>query len=568
MSASTFVHDGRIYTVGGSVEGRVRSADVTMYDPQSQTWIARSLLPDGRKTPVAGFIGDTLQVATGNGPSLMSATNWSGIFDGSWETRPTLGVWSPMAAAMGEVAGGMIGDRLYLAGEGSGGSFMYMDMSLPRWIDFGIAQRPFDGDHHAAEVVGGKLYLFGGIGGGSPGKVQVYDPLANTWTVKADMPFAAGSAASAVIGGKVYVAGGIVGSETTNQAAVYDPVANTWQSIAPMPQGRNHAASATDGGKLYVFGGRDGGNTLSNGFDTVQIYDPATNAWRSSAAAGSPLAPLPQARGGMGKAAFSDGEFYVIGGETNTGPGATPSRVYARVDIYDPACNTWRRGEDMPTARHGIFPVERAGRIYVAGGGDRAGGGSDTDELEVYDPPAKPSCTPVDLGPDSEPDPGTGDPGTGDPGTSDPGTSDPGTPAAGGGTPATPPAQGGNPAPRPSKLASRLRARFAAGRASTRIRTLDALSLRAGTRLEVRCRGRGCPKGTARYRVSRTRAKLALRSKKLRAAKLRPGAVLEVRITRAGSVGLVIAHRVRARKAPVRTTRCLPPGAAKPVRCS
>jgi hypothetical protein len=68
--------------------------------------------------------------------------------------------------------------------------------------------------------------------------------------------------------------------------------------------------------------------------------------------------------------------------------------------------------------------------------------------------------------------------------------------------------------------------------------------------------------------VSRTRAKLALRSQKLRAAKLRPGAVLEVRITRAGSVGLVIAHRVRARKAPVRTTRCLPPGAAKPVRCS
>ena len=150
--------------------------------------------------------------------------------------------------------------------------------------------------------------------------MQIYDPATNTWP-GADMPFAAGSSASAVIGGKVYVAGGIVGGDRPpTQAARYDPATNTWTIAGADAAGRNHAAAATDGSKLYVFGGRGpgsgDGNTVANGFDTVQVYDPATNTWASSLDAGSTLAPLPQARGGMGKAVYFGGEFYVIGGET------------------------------------------------------------------------------------------------------------------------------------------------------------------------------------------------------------------------------------------------------------
>ena len=175
------------------------------------------------------------------------------------------------------------------------------------------------------------------------------------------------------------------------------------------------------------------------------------------------------------------------------------------------------------------------------------------------------------LDPDPDPDPAPGtDPGTGDPGTGDPGggTTTPGggTTAPGGGT-TTPPASGGGTPPLPN-VAGGLLARFRAGPAATRVLTLDARTLAKGTLIEVRCTGRGCPKGIARYRVTRSRSTLSLRSAKLRAAKLRPGAVLEIRIMRAGHVGLAISHRIRARKAPVRTTRCLPPGAGKPVRCA
>ena len=149
-----------------------------------------------------------------------------------------------------------------------------------------------------------------------------------------------------------------------------------------MPRGLNHTASATDGTKLYVFGGRTGGNVVGNGENTVQVYHPATNTWTSTST-GASLVPLPQARGGMGKAVFLNGEFYVIGGETLNGAGATPAGVYNRVDIYNPTTNTWRLGTPMPTARHGIFPLGIGGRIYVAGGGTQAGH-SGSAILETY----------------------------------------------------------------------------------------------------------------------------------------------------------------------------------------
>ena len=84
----------------------------------------------------------------------------------------------------------------------------------------------------------------------------------------------------------------------------------------------------------------------------------------------------------MGKAAYVNGEFYMFGGETKNGDGAVSGGVYARVDVFDPVMRRWRAGPEMPVARHGIFPLAVAGRIYIAGGGTRAGA-SQSDVLDV-----------------------------------------------------------------------------------------------------------------------------------------------------------------------------------------
>jgi N-acetylneuraminic acid mutarotase len=128
---------------------------------------------------------------------------------------------------------------------------------------------------------------------------------------------------------------------------------------------------------MFVFGGRGKGsgdrNVVANGFDDVQVYDPATDRWASSREPAAGIAPVPQRRGGMGKAVFLDGRFYILGGETLDGAGATAGGVYGRVDVYERRRNVWSRGRDMPVPRHGIFPLTVAGRIFVAGGGTSAG---------------------------------------------------------------------------------------------------------------------------------------------------------------------------------------------------
>lgn len=405
ITESTLVVNDRIVVIGGSVDNAPgagdygdASSDVLIYDPVTNVWIRGPSIPHYRKTPVADVIGNTIYISTGGGYGPTSTT-WVGTLPPTWETGATMNV------SLGEVASGIIGNKMYVVGEASNSTTSY-DFSTNTWTAMNLTKRPFQGNHHAAEVVDGQWYLFGGLGAGG-GKVQVYNPLSNTWTLRTDMPFAAGSSSSALINGKVYVAGGIVytgsSGSTTNRVAMYDPATDTWTEKAAMPQGRNHAASATDGSKLYVFGGRGAGsgddNTVANGFATVQVYDPATDTWQSSDDVGSGIAPLPQARGGMGKAVYYNGEFYVLGGETLNGAGATANKVYDRVDIYNPTTNTWRLGTSMPTARHGIFPVVIGQRIYVAGGGIKSGYSNST-ILEIYNPagevkPPVPTITPT-----------------------------------------------------------------------------------------------------------------------------------------------------------------------------
>ena len=277
----------------------------------------------------------------------------------------------PVPAALGEVAAAEIDGVLLLVGSGSAATFRY-DLLTKTWLSNGAA-RTFVGDHHSAEVVDGKLYLIGGLEGGSEGQVQIYDPVADAWSVGTPMSWPAGSVSTCVLDGKIHAAGGIVGMNTVANHAVYDPLTDAWTALTPMPVGRNHTAAASDGERFFVFGGRDGGNFVSDGFDDVQIYDPLSDSWSWSGDGVSGLTPLPQFRGGMGKAVLYQGEFYVFGGETQSGPGAVAGNVYDRVDVYDPATNSWRLEAAMPVARHGIAPVLFQSRIFLAGGGTTAG---------------------------------------------------------------------------------------------------------------------------------------------------------------------------------------------------
>ena len=72
-----------------------------------------------------------------------------------------------------------------------------------------------------------------------------------------------------------------------------------------------------------------------------------------------------KARGGIA-AATAGGRIAVFGGEEGAG-------TIRPVELYDPATNRWRSLPGMRTPRHGLGGVSRGNRVYAIEGGDEPG---------------------------------------------------------------------------------------------------------------------------------------------------------------------------------------------------
>jgi hypothetical protein len=90
--------------------------------------------------------------------------------------------------------------------------------------------------------------------------------------------------------------------------------------------------------------------------------------------------------------------------------------------------------------------------------------------------------------------------------------------------------------------------------------------VRKGDRLRLTCKGAGCDFKRKTVRVKKPKAKLSL-MQHVRGLELRKGAVVQLRVSRAGTIGRVRTWRVRAPKIPKITDRCVRPGAKKLIRC-
>jgi glucose/arabinose dehydrogenase len=169
-------HGNTRVTIGGT------EADVT-----EVSWGRIHGLIPARSNPSAALL-DVVVTVRNEPTTLPAAFRYllgPGNEPGRWQALASLG------APLGEVAAAVIGGTMYLVGEGSWATLAY-DVQNRQWLS-NKAARPLVGHHHAAEVVGGKLYLVGGLAGGSEGQVQIYDPATNTWSLGAPMPWSAGS---------------------------------------------------------------------------------------------------------------------------------------------------------------------------------------------------------------------------------------------------------------------------------------------------------------------------------------------------------------------------------------
>jgi N-acetylneuraminic acid mutarotase len=285
-----------------------------------------------------------------------------------------------MPEARQELAAAELDGRIYAVGGlvGRANATDVYDPATNRWTT--VADLPAGTDHAWAISSGGRVY----VGGGTSNRVFSYDPVTGAWTEVAPSAFVhGGTPAAGVLGGRIYVAGGAGGGMAGNEVEVYDPSANRWTTLAPMSCARNHTAGGVIGGKLYVAGGRPGNQTCH------EAYDPATNMWTRKT-------PLPTGRSGIAGAVAANC-LYVFGGEGNALDG---NGIFHEVEAYEAATDTWTRLSPMTTGRHGIYAAVLGNAVHLPGGAIRQGFGATAHhDVYVIDAPSLIPRQPVVLSP-------------------------------------------------------------------------------------------------------------------------------------------------------------------------
>ena len=223
--------------------------------------------------------------------------------------------------AVNHNAAAVAAGRLYSFGAGAGETFVY-DANGNSWSSK-PASHYVHGGTAAVGVINDKIYVAGGTGTPSQRELEVYDPVANTWTVKAPMSVSRNHCAGGVIDGKFYVAGGRMAG-SINALEVYDPQTDSWSARAPMPTSRSGIAAAVVNNELWVFGGEDPeGFTINR---EVEVYNPVTNTWRQ-------LPDMPNPRHGIWASVIGN-RVYLPGGGSSAGFAATnTNQIFTVTDL-------------------------------------------------------------------------------------------------------------------------------------------------------------------------------------------------------------------------------------------
>lgn len=270
---------GLIYLAGGysySTDFPFDSMDV--YDPVSNSWSSGPSMPTALRGAAGAYAAGRIFVFGGyDARGHQQIVQIYNIAMGAWTQAPFApGMWESAATASN-------GKIYVLGGE---------EEALANTTEFDpetltIAPKA-DMLHerlaHGSASFGSSVYAFGGYRStprGAHPYVDSYDPLADTWTdAPADMPTARFHFAEGVLAGHYLAAGGTTNyynheSPYLDMLEVYDPVADSWSSGPPLPEGLREAAGAVSGGTFYVFGGFDSGVVSP---EVYAIPEPATLA--------------------------------------------------------------------------------------------------------------------------------------------------------------------------------------------------------------------------------------------------------------------------------------------------
>jgi N-acetylneuraminic acid mutarotase len=238
--APSVAYDGKIYVMGGFLEGKKTTDKMLIYDPEANEWNEGTPLTSPRAAAVAEVVNGSIYLISGldidHNPIAINEVYHVGN-----------DTWASKASLPGEHA--------------------------PK--------------HHAASAeVNGKIYVIGGrlFGNGVPNPINdaltnlddnwMYDPEKDEWTQMQSMPIRRSGFTAEALDGKIYVFGGQAAEGSIINAESYDPVENRWAIEPDMKIDRSGLSAVAYNNKIYVFGGQHEG---LQALGANEMFSPGTN---------------------------------------------------------------------------------------------------------------------------------------------------------------------------------------------------------------------------------------------------------------------------------------------------
>ena len=218
--------------------------------------------------------------------------------------------------------------------------------------------------HVGAAVKDGTVYMVGGFRGPASSWVTSsefwsYDFANDVWTALPPLPSQRAALSLTNVGNAFYAVGGLAADGNTDSAnnTYWFIDDDQWTTSTDLPNPRNHLGGAVVLGQLYIVGGRHSWDEISGNQPELDAFDPTSSSW-------SRLADIPAlGRSEIAASTFSAGDrLFVIGGSVNP---ATPS---AEVWVYDPTSDQWSALPPLPGPRKGAVAAAIGNKIVVTTG--------------------------------------------------------------------------------------------------------------------------------------------------------------------------------------------------------
>ncbi|XP_015238000.1 PREDICTED: kelch-like protein 38 [Cyprinodon variegatus] len=270
-------YDDTLVVVGGRRNNEQTSREALVFDEKNQKWQHLAKLPVRLHKASYVALHSILYVVGGltTNCSQVSRTVYTlSLKTNQWRTaepmlEPRFAHQSVSYLHYIFVLGGLGSDRQLAA------SVERFNSMFNQWE--AVSPMPEAVLHPAVAATNHRIYMFGGQDAThSPVRlIQVYHIGRNMWSKMENRTVKNVSAPAVVLHNKIYIIGGY-----TRRVIAYDTEANDFIKCANLKERRMHHAATCLNNKLYITGGRYvSGHDVIEDLDTLECYDPKTDAW-------------------------------------------------------------------------------------------------------------------------------------------------------------------------------------------------------------------------------------------------------------------------------------------------